>query len=141
MFTQPGLNVGKAIWMAFLSELNFEVNNIKGRENRVVDALSHRTHEVYGITMSQPKIHLRRRIQKTSIHDVEYENLLNKLLKYKVNLNETEFKVYQKGLILYKGRIYMPNIANLKLVLLNEMHRTPYVGNPGYQKMITTLEK
>ena len=70
----------------------------------------------------------------------EYENLLNKLLKDEVNLNGPEFKVYQKGLIWFKRRIYMPNVASLKLFVLNEMQIPPYVGHPGYQKMITALE-
>ena len=71
--------------------------------------------------MSQLKSDMRSRIKTTIIHDVEYENLLNKLLKDKVNLNGTEFKVDQKGLIWFQGRIYMPNIAYLKLFFLNEI--------------------
>ena len=40
MFTQLGLNVRKEIWIAFLSEFDFDVQHIKGKENRVADALS-----------------------------------------------------------------------------------------------------
>ena len=40
MFTQSGLNARQARWMAFLSEFDFEVKHIKGKENRVVDTLS-----------------------------------------------------------------------------------------------------
>ena len=75
--------------MAFLSEFDFEVKHIKGKENRVVDALSRWAHEVYGITMIQPEGDLLFKIKASSIHDVEYENLLNKLLKDEVNLNGT----------------------------------------------------
>ena len=35
----------------------------------------------------------------------------------------------------------MPNVVDLKLFILNEMHKPPYAGHPGYQKMITTLIK
>ena len=84
MFTQPGLNSRQAIWMAFLSEFDFEVKNIKGKENRVVDVLIRRTHEVYEITMSQPESDILRKIKATNIHDVEYEHLLNKLLNNEV---------------------------------------------------------
>ena len=35
----------------------------------------------------------------------------------------------------------MPGVADLKLFILNEMHKPPYVGHPGYQKMITDLRK
>ena len=82
-----------------------------------------------------------RRIKTTSIHDVEYVNLLNKLQKDEVNLNGTEFRVDQKGLIRFKERIYMPGVADLKLFILNEMHKPPYAGHLGYQNMITSLTK
>ena len=105
------------------------------------DALSRRTHEVYEITMSQPESGLLRKIKTADIHDAEYENLRNKLLKDEVNLNGTEFKVDQKGLIWFKRRIYMPDVVDLKLIVLNEMHIPRYAGNPGYQNMIMTLKK
>ena len=89
MFTHSRLNGRQAIWMAFLSEFDFEVKHIKGKENRVVDTLTRRACEVYEITMSQPKSDLMRRIKTTNIHDAEYENLLNKLLKDEVKLNGT----------------------------------------------------
>ena len=57
------------------------------------DVLSQQTHEVCEITMSQPESDQLRRIKAANIHDVEYENLQNKLLKDEVNLNGTEFKV------------------------------------------------
>ena len=89
VFTQPKLNGRQARWMAFLSEFDFEVKHIKGKENKVDDALSRRTHGIYEINMSQLESHLRNRIKTTSIHDIEYMNLWNKLLKDEVNLNGT----------------------------------------------------
>ena len=47
LFNQPDLNVRKARWLAFLSEYHFELKCIKGKENKVVDALSRRTHMIY----------------------------------------------------------------------------------------------
>ena len=35
----------------------------------------------------------------------------------------------------------MPNLAYLKLFILNEMHKPPYAGHPGYQKMVTSFRK
>jgi hypothetical protein len=40
LFDQPKLNARQARWMAFLSEFDFEIKHIKGKENKVVNALS-----------------------------------------------------------------------------------------------------
>ena len=93
LFTQPKLNGRQARWMAFLSEFDFEVKHIKDKENRVADALSRRAHKVYKIDMRQPESDLMRRIKIASIHDAEYEKLMNKLLKDEVKLNGRKFKV------------------------------------------------
>jgi hypothetical protein len=47
LFGKPTLNVGKTRWLEFLSEYDFEIKYIKGKENRVVDALSKRSHEIH----------------------------------------------------------------------------------------------
>ena len=33
----------------------------------------------------------------------------------------------------------MPNVADLKLFVLDEMHKPPYAGHLGYQKVVITL--
>ena len=37
---QPNLNARQARWLAFLSEYDFKIQHIKGKENKVADALS-----------------------------------------------------------------------------------------------------
>ena len=58
--------------MAFLSKFDFEEKHIKGKENKMVDALSRRTHEVYEVTVSQPKGDLLSRIKIDRINDAKY---------------------------------------------------------------------
>ena len=43
--------------------------------------------------------------------------------------------------MLYKNWVYVPNIPKVKLLILNEVHRSPYSRHPGYQKIITMLRK
>ena len=38
LFEQPTLNAKKTRWLEFLSEYNFDINHIKGKENKAVDA-------------------------------------------------------------------------------------------------------
>ena len=45
------------------------------------------------------------------------------------------------GILTYKNRIYVPDVADLRRVVMNEIHQTPYFGHPGYQKTIATARK
>ena len=40
LLDHPNLNARQARWLAFLSEYDFEIHRIKGKENKVADALS-----------------------------------------------------------------------------------------------------
>ena len=40
LFDQLDINYRQAIWLAFLSEYHFELKHIKGKENKIVNALS-----------------------------------------------------------------------------------------------------
>ena len=40
LLDQPNLNARQARWLSFLSEYDFEIQYIKGKENKVVDALN-----------------------------------------------------------------------------------------------------
>ena len=39
MFDQQNMNARKTRWLAFLSEYNFKIKHLKGKENKVADAL------------------------------------------------------------------------------------------------------
>jgi hypothetical protein len=44
-------------------------------------------------------------------------------------------------LLTYKEILYIPNCDNFKRFIMDEIHKRPYTGHPGYQKMITTTRK
>ena len=52
-----------------------------------------------------------------------------------------DLSIDKKGLLQFKNRLYIPDSTELKLTVLDEVHKKPYSGHPGYQKMITTLRK
>ena len=37
--------------------------------------------------------------------------------------------------------MYIPNVVDLRRVVMDEIHQTPYSGHPGYQKKIATTIK
>ena len=47
LFEQPTLNARKPRRLEFLCEFYFEIKHIKGKENKVVDALSTRLHSMH----------------------------------------------------------------------------------------------
>jgi hypothetical protein len=51
-FHQPRLNARQSRWLEFLCEYDFYIKHIKGKENKVVDALSRRVHELHATTIS-----------------------------------------------------------------------------------------
>jgi hypothetical protein len=69
LFSQPDLNARKARWLAFLSEFTFEVRHIKGKENKVADALSRRVHRLFEINVSRAESDLEQRIRMAGIND------------------------------------------------------------------------
>jgi len=61
LFDQPNLNVRQARWMALLSEFDFEIEHIKGKENRVVDALRRSVKIIHLETVSTCETNIKER--------------------------------------------------------------------------------
>ena len=47
LFDQHSINAKQARWLSFLSEYDFEIKYIKGKENKVADTLIHHTNLLY----------------------------------------------------------------------------------------------
>ena len=127
--------------LAFISEYDFEIQHIKGKENKVVDALSRNAKMNFTTTINTYTTNLEEQLKAWIKQN---ENYLKLQAKEKENLIEslsTRYSLNEKGLLLYKERIYVPNVPKIKLLILDEIHKTPYSGHPGYQKTITMLRK
>jgi hypothetical protein len=141
LFSQPDLNARKARWMAFLSEFDFEVRHIKGKENKVVDALSRIIHGLFEVHISSAKRDIEQRIKDASNNDEKYIKTVEDLQNNAENLDRTYLSLDRNGLLRFKNRLYIPDSTELKLTVLDEVHKKPYSGHSGYQKMVTTLRK
>ena len=64
--------------------------------------------------------------------DREYQILKEKTAKNEQNQVKTIFNLNKQGLLLHKNRLYIPNIAEIKLTVMNELHKQPYPGHPRY---------
>lgn len=51
------------------------------------------------------------------------------------------YELNAAGILYYRKIIYVPNQDDIKENILDEYHKIPYAGHPGYQKLITLLRK
>jgi hypothetical protein len=72
LFEQPTLNARQTRWLEFLSEYDFDIKHIKGKENKVVDALNRRVHLMHATTISMHQSDLKRRILDVVVTDQHY---------------------------------------------------------------------
>ena len=138
---QPNLNARKARWLAFLSKYDFEIQHIKGKENKVTDALSRNAKLSFVAAINTYKTNLEEQLEEGIGQDENYWKLQAKVRENLIESLSTGYSLSEKGLLLYKDRLYIPNVPKIKLMILNEIHKTPYSGHPGYQKTITMLRK
>ena len=81
LFEKLDLNTWQARWLDFLSEYHFELKHIKGKENKIVDALSRRAHMLYEVTLIQTDSYLHESIRITNRFDHFYVEILKKVQK------------------------------------------------------------
>ena len=105
-----------------------EIKHIKGEENKIADALSRNACQNLNSVGSSENFDIEGLIQEVMRQDPDYEKHQKKLQKNEI----VGYTQNQKGLICNKDRLYIPNVNSLKSEILDEYHKRPYVGHPGY---------
>jgi hypothetical protein len=139
LFDQPTLNARQSRWLEFLCEYNFDIKHIKGKENKVVDALSRNVHKLHVIAISMHQTDIRGKFLEAANTDWQYRELVAKLQQGEIPQKVENYKLGTDGILLYNNKVYVPNVQGLKLAILREMHNLPYVGHPGYQKTVAAV--
>jgi hypothetical protein len=140
LFDQPTLNARQRRWLEFLSEYDFDIKHIKGKENKVADALNRRVHEMHATPIIMYQSDLKHRIIETAKSDLQYKDLVAKLQQGNLQQKIEEYKLDKDGILMYRGIIYVPNSQELKNMILREMRNVPYAGHPRYHKTIAVVK-
>jgi hypothetical protein len=114
LFDQPNLNVRQSRWLEFLSEYDFDIKDIKGKGNKVVDALSKGVHELHATAIIMYQSDLKDRILEAAKLYLQYKELVAKLQQGKLQQKIEEYKLDNDEILMYRGRIYVPNSKELK---------------------------
>jgi hypothetical protein len=141
LFDQPKLNIRQVRWMVLLSEFDFEIKDIKGKDNRVVDALSRSMKFIHLAVVSAIESDIKERVKNAQETDSFFKSVTSYLKQDPTRLKYEDYHMFNDGLITYKGRLYTLNCDDLKRFIMDELHKIPYTGHPGYQKIITNTRR
>ena len=117
--------------MEFLCEFYFEIKHIKGKEKKVVDAISRKVYEMHVASLNVCQSDLRQQILNHAAKDEMYVQVKDKLQQQSIENSYEGYKLEEDGLLTYKGRIYIPNVAELRIVVMDEIHQAPYSSHLG----------
>ena len=107
----------------------------------MVDALSRNAKLNFIASISSYKTELDDKLEEGVKLYEEYQNLREKVTENESENVKTNFSLNEKGLMLYKNRLNVPNILEIKLLIFSDVHKSPYSRHQGYQKMVTMLRK
>jgi hypothetical protein len=141
LFDQPKLNARQARWMALLSEFDFEIKHVKGKENKVVDALSRSMKTIHLAAVSTCETNVKERVRNAQETDTFFQTVTSYLEQEPTGIKYEGYQMIDGGLLTYRNRLYIPDCDDLKRFIMDELHKRPYTGHPGYQKMITATRK
>jgi hypothetical protein len=136
MFDQLKLNARQARWMDLFSEFDFEIKHIKGKETRVVDALSRSVNMIHLKTVSTCETDIGERVRNAQETDYFFNTVTSCLKKYPMGLKYEGYQVLDEILLTYRNKLYILSCDDLKRFIMDELHKRPYTGHPGYPKMI-----
>ena len=78
-FSQTDLNARQARWLSFLSEFDMDIKHIRGKENKIADALSRNACHNINILGSSAHIDVEDLVEKVENQDPNHETLLMKI--------------------------------------------------------------
>ena len=81
---------------------------------------------------------MRQQVVNHAAGDELYEQVKDKLQQQSLENKYEGYKLEEYELLTYKNRICIPNVADLRRIVMDEIHQAPYSGHPGYQKIIAT---
>jgi hypothetical protein len=98
-----------------------------------------RDHEVPVKTISMYIKNLKDQIIAATNSDRQYVKIKETLHQGNFQHKFNFYELKEDGILMYKGKVYVPNSNEVKNAVLKEMHNVPYAGHPGYDKTITVV--
>jgi hypothetical protein len=139
LFEQQILNSKQTRWLKSLSEYDFDIKHIRGKENKVANAISRRIHAMHATNISMCKSDLRNIILEAVTSNEHCFRIKEGLQQQNVQHKYGGYKLGENGIVMHKSRVYVPIFYELRKLVLKETHNVPYAGYPSYWKTIAVV--
>jgi hypothetical protein len=119
LFDQPKLNARQARWMNLLSEFNFEIKHVKGKENKVAGALSRSMKTIHLAAVSTCEMNVKKRVRNAQEIDTFFQPMTLYLEQEPTGIKYEGYQMIDGDLLTYKNRLYVLDCDNLKRFIMD----------------------
>ncbi|GAU43834.1 hypothetical protein TSUD_371130 [Trifolium subterraneum] len=159
LFDQKELNMRQRRWLEFLKDYDFELSYHPGKANVVADALSRKSLHmsslmakelelieefrdlslVCEVTSNSVKLGMLKLtnpfLEKVRECQKEDEKLMKRVALV-IEGQENDFKMDEDGIVRFRGRVCVPDVPELKKMILDEGHKSGLSIHPGLKSKI-----
>jgi len=95
---------------------------------------------MHATTISMYKSNLKNIILEATKLDQHYLKITGKLWQGNSQQKIEDYELREDGILMYRGRVYVPKYQEMKKLVRREIHNVPYSRHPGYHKTIVVVK-
>ena len=163
-FDQKGLNMRQSRWLEFLKNYDFQLSYHPGKANVVVDALSRKLLHMSALMVKELELveqlrdlSLGSELTSSGVKLGMFKLASNILEEIKIGRKEdfklvdrvvlvnqgkgVDFRLDENGVLMFRNRVCVLDVLELKKRILEEGHRSSLTIHPGATKMYQDLKR